>query len=281
MSRIEAQFEETGLHRTPLEFPQLRDARGRQDFFHFWFYSALAVPGIWLTGMSPATRTTHSPRLNVALLLAAVRLVSTRLTWWFTAAVFCSPVLWWATRATPRSSRSRCSPWPSPSAGRALVVDDLPGRRGTQKPANRGAPRRGGRCGTDPRRGAWRDVLSGPAHASPPQSRCFIRSTTDGGGASDPATSPGHACPDTHAAGIRSGALGSQRRVLFHAPLLVLTFLAAAIAVGIRAGPARSTQRSGSPRLEPGSSFWPSPDDQLQTTRNPWHEQVRRLAGSA
>jgi hypothetical protein len=76
-------------------FNQLTDSRGRQDFFHFWFYPALAVPGIWvasITGMHPNYAFVA---LNALLSLGALWVVSRRLTWWLSAAVFLSPVLWW------------------------------------------------------------------------------------------------------------------------------------------------------------------------------------------
>lgn len=74
---------------------QLRDARGRQDFFHFWFYPALAVPGIWLTMLTGLHPNYAFAALNALLFLAAAWIVATRMAWWLTALVFCSPVLWW------------------------------------------------------------------------------------------------------------------------------------------------------------------------------------------
>ena len=79
--------------------PELRDSAGRQDYFHFWFYSALAVPGLWLVrsvGVHPNYAFTA---LNLILFLAAAWVVSRHLTWWLTAALFCSPVIWWLDKA--------------------------------------------------------------------------------------------------------------------------------------------------------------------------------------
>jgi hypothetical protein len=73
----------------------LTDTGGRQDFFHFWFYPALAVPGIWLTTIAGANPNYAFTALNLTLFLGALWIVSTRLAWWLTAVVFCSPVLWW------------------------------------------------------------------------------------------------------------------------------------------------------------------------------------------
>ena len=74
---------------------QLRDASGRQDFFHFWFYPALGVPGIWLTMATGLHPNYAFAALNALLFLGAAWVVATRMTWWLTALVFCSPVLWW------------------------------------------------------------------------------------------------------------------------------------------------------------------------------------------
>jgi hypothetical protein len=78
---------------------ELRDAAGRQDFFHFWFYPALAVPGIWLATAIGAHPNYAFAALNTLLFLAAAWVVSRRLTWWLTAALFLSPVLWWTDKA--------------------------------------------------------------------------------------------------------------------------------------------------------------------------------------
>ena len=98
-ARIEARFNELHFAGLPLDFPQLIDARGRQDFFHFWFYPALAAPGIWLTGIVGLHPNYAFTALNVALFLTAVWVTSKRLPWWLAAAVFCSPVLWWIDKA--------------------------------------------------------------------------------------------------------------------------------------------------------------------------------------
>jgi hypothetical protein len=74
---------------------ELRDAAGHQDFFHFWLYPALAVPGVWVANAVGAHPSYAFAALNSLLLLVALRVVSGRVTWWLAAALFCSPVLWW------------------------------------------------------------------------------------------------------------------------------------------------------------------------------------------
>jgi hypothetical protein len=74
---------------------ELRDAEGHQGFFHFWFYSALAVPGVWVANAVGAHPNDAFVALNSLLFLAALWVVSKRLVWWLAAPLFCSPVLWW------------------------------------------------------------------------------------------------------------------------------------------------------------------------------------------
>ncbi len=78
---------------------ELRDARGRQDFFHFWFYPALAAPGIWVTRLCGVHPNYAFVALNLLLFLAALRIVAARLQWWLALALFCSPSLWWIDKA--------------------------------------------------------------------------------------------------------------------------------------------------------------------------------------
>lgn len=98
--RIERNLERWHFSGLPLAlYGELRDAAGRQDFFHFWFYSALAVPGIWFTETTGLHPNYAFVGLNVLLFVGALYVVSRRLTWWLTAMVFCSPVLWWIDKA--------------------------------------------------------------------------------------------------------------------------------------------------------------------------------------
>lgn len=98
--RIERELERWHFSGLPLAwYGELRDEAGRQDFFHFWFYSALAAPGVWFTGIAGLHPNYAFAGLNVVLLLSALFVVSRRLPWWLTAMVFCSPVLWWIDKA--------------------------------------------------------------------------------------------------------------------------------------------------------------------------------------
>jgi len=98
--RIEGTLDRWHFSGLPLAFHrELKDEASRQDFFHFWFYSALAAPGIWLTEAAGLHPNYAFVWLNVLLLVGALYVVSRRLTWWATAMVFCSPVLWWIDKA--------------------------------------------------------------------------------------------------------------------------------------------------------------------------------------
>jgi hypothetical protein len=90
------QFHFTGL---PLAMPALRAPDGRQDFYHFWFYPALAVPEIWLTSLAGLHPNYGFAALNVLMLMGALWVISQRVAWWATAVVFCGPVLWWIDKA--------------------------------------------------------------------------------------------------------------------------------------------------------------------------------------
>jgi hypothetical protein len=93
--RAQRQFDELHFTGLSLTTPALRAPDGRQDFFHFWFYSALAVPGIWLAEVVGLNPNLGFVALNVLMLMGALWVVSQRVAWWVTAVAFCGPVLWW------------------------------------------------------------------------------------------------------------------------------------------------------------------------------------------
>lgn len=95
MATIEARLDR--LHFTGLSLitPALSAADGRQDFYHFWLYPALAVPGIWLAKLSGLHPNYGFAGVNALLFMGALWVVSQRLAWWVAAVVFCGPVLWW------------------------------------------------------------------------------------------------------------------------------------------------------------------------------------------
>jgi hypothetical protein len=86
---------EIGFADDPLTYPNLVARDGRQEFPHFWFYSALAAPLVWVTrvlGVHPNFSFTF---LNMALLLLALWVVAGRLHWTAALLLFGGPILWW------------------------------------------------------------------------------------------------------------------------------------------------------------------------------------------
>jgi len=77
--------------------PTLRGADGRQDFFHFWLYPALAVPFVSLALAAGLHLNYGFAFLNV-LLWAAAGTLATRARA-LTAFIFVSPILWWLDKA--------------------------------------------------------------------------------------------------------------------------------------------------------------------------------------
>jgi hypothetical protein len=98
IARVEIQCDQLHLAGMPLTTPSLRGPDGRQDFFHFWFYSALAVPGIWMARVAGLNPNLGFVALNASLLMGAFWIVSRRTAWWVVAVTFCSPVLWWVNK---------------------------------------------------------------------------------------------------------------------------------------------------------------------------------------
>ncbi len=73
----------------------LLDRWHRYEIPHFWMYSLLAVPGVWLVhliGLSPAIAFTL---LNVALFLLSLAIVRRSLSLPTTVFLFASPIVWW------------------------------------------------------------------------------------------------------------------------------------------------------------------------------------------
>jgi len=66
---------------------------------HFLAYSALAVPGIWVTHWMGTNDLYAFTALNVSLLLSAAFVALRRLHWSAVLLVFVSPILWWVDKA--------------------------------------------------------------------------------------------------------------------------------------------------------------------------------------
>jgi len=95
IARVELQCDQLHIAGTPLTIPALGGSDGRQDFFHFWFYPALAVPLMWLAEAAGLNPNLGFVALNVLMLMGALWIASRRAAWWVVAVTFCGPVLWW------------------------------------------------------------------------------------------------------------------------------------------------------------------------------------------
>jgi hypothetical protein len=68
---------------------------GRVDLNHFWFYSMLAVPEVWLLEAIGVKSYYAFTLLNIGLLLTALWVASARLDWPALMLLFMSPIIWW------------------------------------------------------------------------------------------------------------------------------------------------------------------------------------------
>ena len=75
------------------------DARRSRDFAHFWFYSLLASPGLWITRPLGLPPTLAFTALNVLLSFAALWIALPRLGASASLLLFASPVVWWIDKA--------------------------------------------------------------------------------------------------------------------------------------------------------------------------------------
>jgi hypothetical protein len=236
--RIERRLEQLHFTGLPLaQFRQLRDVNGRQDFFHFWFYPALAVPGIWLTAITGLNPNYGFVALNVLLFLGALWVVSTRLAWWLTAVVFCSPVLWWIDKSHTEVFTF------SLLAVAFVLLREAPwwsmiclGAAATQNPSIAVLMVCVGVVALLVQRGAWRNsrfwtgasIAIALALLHPIYYEWRWRLPT-------PQLLQGTQARVPTIQELGAVLWDPNIGVLFHAPLLVLTFVAAAVVVGVRA----------------------------------------------
>jgi len=75
------------------------DANRGRAFLHFWFYSLLAAPGIWLTHSVGASPTFAFTGLNLLLLGIAVWVVFPRVGLAACVLLFAGPIIWWIDKA--------------------------------------------------------------------------------------------------------------------------------------------------------------------------------------
>lgn len=88
-----------GFNGLSLAFPSLTGSDGRQDQAHFWFYSMLAVPEVWLLRLFGVPPYHAFTLLNIGLLLGALWVASGSFDWPALLLIFLSPVIWWIDKA--------------------------------------------------------------------------------------------------------------------------------------------------------------------------------------
>jgi hypothetical protein len=79
--------------------PGLVGADGRHDFPHFWFYPALAAPGVALALRAGVHPNYGFVAVNVLAALAAAWVVTGRIGWPATLLLFVGPIVWWIDKA--------------------------------------------------------------------------------------------------------------------------------------------------------------------------------------
>jgi hypothetical protein len=88
-----------GFDASPLRFPHLVAADGRQDFPHFWLYSLVNVPALWLTRLAGAHPNWAFTLTNCALLVMAFVIVSREVSTAWAALILVGPLIWWLDKA--------------------------------------------------------------------------------------------------------------------------------------------------------------------------------------
>jgi hypothetical protein len=94
--KLDAGFED---YNGTIDLQGLQGTDRRLDCPHFWFYPALAVPGVLLSRAMHVHPNFGFVLLNLALLLTALWVVSGRLDWPATLLLFAGPILWWIDKA--------------------------------------------------------------------------------------------------------------------------------------------------------------------------------------
>ena len=84
-----------GYQDGPLRHAILLNRWHRYELPHFWMYSLLAVPGVWLAHLAGLSPTIAFTLLNVALFLLSLTIVRRSLSLPTTVFLFASPIVWW------------------------------------------------------------------------------------------------------------------------------------------------------------------------------------------
>ncbi len=88
-----------GFDASPLRFPQLVATDGRQDFPHFWLYSLVNVPALWITRIARVHPNWAFTLTNGALLAWAFVVVSRHISTEWATLILVGPLIWWIDKA--------------------------------------------------------------------------------------------------------------------------------------------------------------------------------------
>ena len=86
---------EPRLAQWDIEKSSVKGPGGGRDFVHFWFYPALATPGVWITNALGAHPAFAFTALNLWLLGLALWVCLPRLGAPVSLLLFCGPIVWW------------------------------------------------------------------------------------------------------------------------------------------------------------------------------------------
>jgi len=90
---------DAGFDESPLRFPHLVGADGRQDFPHFWLYPLINVPGRWVAHAARLHPNWAFTLTNVALLTLAFAVIARHVSTAWSALLLAGPLIWWIDKA--------------------------------------------------------------------------------------------------------------------------------------------------------------------------------------
>jgi hypothetical protein len=116
-----------GFDQSPLRFPQLVAADGRQDFPHFWLYPLVNVPALALVRAAGVHPNWAFTLTNITLLALAFAIVARRVSVAWAALLLGGPLIWWIDKAhgdvfTVTLLAVACALWQTMPAWTVVVV---------------------------------------------------------------------------------------------------------------------------------------------------------------
>jgi hypothetical protein len=129
LSRLEreAQAIGRGFDQSPVRFPGLVAADGRQDFPHFWLYPLANVPALTITSLAGLHPNWAFTLTNILLLATAFAVVARWASIEWAVLLLAGPVIWWIDKAhgdvfTVSLLAMACALWQALPATAAVIV---------------------------------------------------------------------------------------------------------------------------------------------------------------